>query len=157
MWRETSSGWGQVRFDELDSPGGEVIAEGAPRLYAGGLLTDTLTLSGPEGPRPVRATVCDRAGNCVSTETSIALRPPESVPPCVTSLTLDGGAAQTSSGTISITVTAGYFPTSAKISSSDINTPSSCCVSQKEHFRLQPEKRIKTAGVPVWYPSPCKL
>ena len=41
------------------------------------------------------------------------------------------------------------FPTSAKISSSDINTPSSCCVSQKEHFRLQPEKRTKTAGVPV--------
>ena len=34
---------------------------------------------------------------------------------------------------------------------------SSCCVSQKRHFRLQPEKRIKTAGVPVWYPSPCKL
>lgn len=50
---------------------------------------------------------------------------------------------------VSITVLAGYFPTSAKISLSDINTPSSCCVSQKEHFRLQPEKRTKTAGVPV--------
>ena len=47
--------------------------------------------------------------------------------------------------------------TSVTISSSDISMPSSCCVSQKGHFRLQPEKRIKTAGVPVWYPSPCRL
>lgn len=58
---------------------------------------------------------------------------------------------------VSITVAAGYLLTSVTISSSDISMPSSCCVSQKGHFRLQPEKRIKTAGVPVWYPSPCKL
>ena len=58
---------------------------------------------------------------------------------------------------VSITVAAGYLLTSVTISSSDISMPSSCCVSQKRHFRLQPEKRIKTAGVPVWYPSPCKL
>lgn len=60
---------------------------------------------------------------------------------------------------VSITVAAGYLLTSVTISSSDISMPSSCCVSQKGHFRLQPEKRIKTAGVPVWYPSPanCRI
>lgn len=50
---------------------------------------------------------------------------------------------------VRITVTAGYFRDFGNNFSIDISTPSSCRVSQKEHFRLQPEKRIKTAGVPV--------
>lgn len=58
---------------------------------------------------------------------------------------------------VSITMRAGYFRTSARMASSVISTPSSWCVSQKGHFRLHPEKRTNTAGVPVWKPSPCRL
>ena len=43
---------------------------------------------------------------------------------------------------------------SGSISSSLIHVPLSCCVSQKSHFKLHPEKRINSAGVPVWNPSP---
>lgn len=55
---------------------------------------------------------------------------------------------------VKITTFEGKAEIACKISSSDIKIPSSCRVSQKLHFRLHPEKRTKTAGVPVWKPSP---
>ena len=44
----------------------------------------------------------------------------------------------------------GYSDTAATISSVVMSRPSSWDVSQNGQRRLQPEKRTKTAGVPVW-------